>query len=543
MNKDLLIDAMGLIPDDMLQEAEKYQGDLEMAVNENEEKKKSGIVEFITGHRIPIGIAASIAIFVLACVVFASLKQRNRFDRTETMENTSTPDTATTELPDSIEYKVGESNGSLIDTGVGGKAENGYDYSVFNQEDGWIVKDSPTAQETVYVTNLMAGVEAQKVTVSSQPEEYGPVMTDFAVRLFKNGYKNGENQLISPLSVISALGMAANGAQNETLKEMEDVLGVEHETLNHYLKAFVSNKYKTWENKFTIANSIWFDEERIGKGTVQKDFLQTNADYYEADLYELKFNRDAKDRINEWVSEKTDGKIPKMLEDDISDETVMFLVNALSFDADWESPYSETAVHEEKFITENGSERNAEFMYSREYAYIEDENTTGFVKYYNGRRYAFVALLPNEGIKMSAYVSSLDGQKIENLLKNIDESPVNTKTPKFNVDYSIELKDALKTMGMKLAFDQYMADFYGIAHPTPYPLYIGRVLHKTFFRIDEKGTSAGAATMIDVRLGGILDIETKEPYTVYLDRPFVYMLIDCKSNTPFFIGTAMDIGE
>ena len=541
MNKDLLIDAMGLIPDELLQEAEEYQGDLDRAVNENEVKKRSGIIGFITGHRGPIVIAASIAIFVLACVVFASLKQRNRFDWTETMENTSTLDTATTELPDSIEYKVGESNGSAASSD-----ELGIDVDVssFAQENGWIVKDSPTAQETVYVTNLMAGVEAQKVTVSSQPEEYGPVMTDFAVRLFKNCFQYDENQLISPLSVISALGMAANGAQNETLKEMEDVLGVEHETLNHYLKAFVSNKYKTWENKFTIANSIWFDEERIGKGTVQKDFLQTNADYYEADLYELKFNRDAKDRINEWVSEKTDGKIPKMLEDNITDETVMFLVNALSFDADWESPYSETAVHEEKFITENGSERNAEFMYSREYAYIEDENTTGFVKYYNGRRYAFVALLPNEGIKMSDYVSSLDGQKIENLLKNIDESPVNTKTPKFNVDYSIELKDTLETMGMKLAFDQYKADFYGIAHPTPYPLYIGRVLHKTFFRIDEKGTSAGAATMIDVVMGGeISDIETKEPYTVYLDRPFVYMLIDCKSNTPFFIGTAMDIGE
>ena len=540
MNKDLLIDAMGLIPDDVLQEAEEYQGDLDRAVNENEVKKRSGIIGFITGHRGPIVIAAGIAIFVLACVAFVSLNQRNRYERTTTMENISTPDTAITELPDSIEYKVGESNGSAASSD-----ELGIDVDVssFAQEDGWIVKDSPTAQETVYVTNLMAGVEAQKVTVSSQPEEYGPVMTDFAVRLFKNCFQYGENQLISPLSVISALGMAANGAQNETLKEMEDVLGVEHETLNHYLKAFVSNKYKTWENKFTIANSIWFDEERIGKGTVQKDFLQTNADYYEADLYELKFNRDAKDRINEWVSDKTDGKIPKMLEDNISDDTVMFLVNALSFDADWESPYSETAVHEEKFITENGSERNAEFMYSREYAYIEDENTTGFVKYYNGRRYAFVALLPNEGIKMSDYVSSLDGQKIENLLKNIDESPVNTKTPKFNVDYSIELKDTLETMGMKLAFDKYKAEFYGIAHPTPYPLYIGRVLHKTFFRIDEKGTSAGAATMIDVREGGLLDIETKEPYTVYLDRPFVYMLIDCKSNTPFFIGTAMDIGE
>lgn len=541
MNKDLLIDAMGLIPDELLQETEEYQGDLDRAVNENEVKKRSGIIGFITGHRGPIVIAASIAIFVLACVAFVSLNQRNRYDRTTTMENISTPDTAITELPDSYEYMVDESNGSAASSDELG---TDVDVSSFAQENGWIVKDSPTAQETVYVTNLMAGVEAQKVTVSSQPEEYGPVMTDFAVRLFKNCFQYGENQLISPLSVISALGMAANGAQNETLKEMEDVLGVEHETLNHYLKAFVTNKYKTWENKFTIANSIWFDEERIGKGTVQKDFLQTNADYYEADLYELKFNRDAKDRINEWVSDKTDGKIPKMLEDNISDDTVMFLVNALSFDADWESPYSEKAVHEEKFITENGSERNAEFMYSREYAYIEDENTTGFVKYYNGRRYAFVALLPNEGIKMSDYVSSLDGQKIENLLKNIDESPVNTKTPKFNVDYSIELKDTLETMGMKLAFDQYKADFYGIAHPTPYPLYIGRVLHKTFFRTDEKGTSAGAATMIDVVFEGeISDIETKEPYTVYLDRPFVYMLIDCKSNTPFFIGTAMDIGE
>ena len=188
----------------------------------------------------------------------------------------------------------------------------------------------------ISATDLMKDVTPRNVTIPTYSYSPNASVTDFAVRLFRSSQEDGENTLISPLSVLYALALTANGAEGETLKEMESVIGIDKEMLNFYLYDYLKNLPQDDKNKLSLANSIWFtDDERF---TVNKDFLQTNADYYGADIYKAPFNSQTCKDINNWVNKKTDKMIPEIL-DKIPSEAVMYLVNALAFEAEWEEIY------------------------------------------------------------------------------------------------------------------------------------------------------------------------------------------------------------
>lgn len=362
-------------------------------------------------------------------------------------------------------------------------------------------------------------------------------IADFAVRLFQSSMSNDQNSLVSPISVLYALSMTANGAKGETLTQMEDVLGLPIDELNTYLYSYMKALPESDDYKLSIANSIWFhDDESL---TVNSDFLQTNANYYNAGIYKAAFDDTTLDDINTWVKDNTDGMIDKIL-DKISDDAIMYLVNALAFDAKWQEEYNADQVSNAVFNTESGEEQDTEMMYSDEHVYLEDDNTVGFLKYYKDNKYAFVALLPDEGTSIADYAATLTGDKIMNLLDSSQDVTVYASIPKFESDYSLDLAQALKDMGMPLAFDADYADFTGLGTSENGNIYIGRVLHKTFITVDELGTKAGAATVVEMLTEGCMIEEIK---TVYLNRPFVYMLIDCETNLPLFIGTMMDLNE
>ena len=390
----------------------------------------------------------------------------------------------------------------------------------------------------VQAKNLMEGVTPRKVSVQGDPSSQNADVTDFAVRLFRASEKSGENTLVSPLSVLCALAMTANGAQGETLEQMEAVLGMTAEELNGYLSSYVKNLPQGEKYKLSLANSIWFTEDK--HFTVNQDYLQINADYYGADLYQAPFNDQTCKDLNNWVKQNTDGMIPKIL-DRIPPEAVMYLVNALAFEAEWSEIYKEHQVRDGKFTREDGTKQNVEFMYSSEGAYLEDENAIGFIKYYKGGKYAFAAMLPNEGVSVSDYIASLDGKSLNAMLADPHHATVYASIPKFEMEYSVEMSEILKGMGMPRAFDPDNAEFEGLGTSADGNIYISRVLHKTFISVGEKGTKAGAATVIAMLNGAAA--EPQEPKQVYLDRPFVYMLIDCENNIPFFTGTMMDIGS
>lgn len=389
---------------------------------------------------------------------------------------------------------------------------------------------------TVHAEDLMEGITPNSVTALDDLSGNCADVTDFAIRLFKQTNESGKNTLISPLSVLCALAMTANGAEGETRAQMEATLGMSVEELNLYLYSYINSLPQGEKYKLSVANSIWFkDDDRF---TVNQSFLQTNADYYGAEIYKTPFDKQTLKDINNWVKNETDDMIPEIIKE-IPDEAIMYLINALAFEAEWTEIYEKDQVHDRTFTKEDGTKQDVELMYSTEGKYLEDENATGFIKYYKERKYAFVALLPNEGVTVSEYLNSLDGESLAAMLANAESRTVETAIPKFETEYKVEMNDILEAMGMPKAFDDQHAEFGEIGEWSEGPIYIGKVLHKTYIQVGEKGTKAGAVTAI--QMDGATSADPIEIKQVYLDRPFVYMLIDCETNIPFFIGTLMDV--
>ena len=382
--------------------------------------------------------------------------------------------------------------------------------------------------------DLMAGVASNAVTPADDLNAGNAAVTDFAIRLFNAANENGKSTLISPLSVLYALAMTANGAEGETKAEIEETIGMSVYEMNLYLFSYMQSLYQGKHCRLSLANSIWFTSD--DRFSVNQSFLQKNADYYGADVYKAPFDDQTLADINNWVSYRTEGLINKAL-DEIPENAIMYLINTLLFDAEWAHIYSEYSVFDGKFTTEDGRKIDVRMMSSEENKYLEDENTTGFIKYYNGGKYAFAAMLPKEGLSVAEYLESLDGATVRSLLAGAKNVDVNTVMPKFTTEYNTQMSRVLENMGIVSAFSGGKADFSGLGKSNAGNIYISRVIHKTFIEVGEKGTKAGAVTIIEAAD----ECEPMEPpKNVVLDRPFVYMIIDCENNIPIFIGTMME---
>ena len=387
-------------------------------------------------------------------------------------------------------------------------------------------------------TDLTAGItdsgaEAVYADSSEVPTEDAAAMANFGLDLLKQ-CAGEENVLLSPASILSALGMTANGARGETLAQFETAFGLPIDELNATLSACLPAE----DGPFSRANAIWFND-KAGLH-IEDDFLQTNADWYDAGIYAAPFDDSTCRDINRWVSDHTRGMIPSIL-DKVPEDAIMYLVNALAFDGEWLSPYDANSTADGTFTREDGTTQTVPFMHSDEYAYLEGEKVTGFLKNYKDGSYAFAALLPHEGVSVAEALDSLDEETLTALLNNVSGEEVITAMPKFTVDYDAGLEDVLPALGVTDAFDEDLADFSGIGTSDLGNLYIGRVLHKTHMEVDELGTKAAAATVVEVMETAALELEP--PKEVILDRPFIYMIVDRDSRLPLFLGTMMEITE
>lgn len=390
----------------------------------------------------------------------------------------------------------------------------------------------------VQAADLMKDISSTQVNGKSTDDTFNTSMANFSIELFKNSITEKENSLVSPLSVMLALAMTANGADNETLVQMEKLLGEEItlNDLNEYLYAYVKGLPNKENSKLSIANSIWFrnDNNRL---RVEDLFLQKNADYYNAYAYKSAFDAQIVQEINDWVTENTDGMIDKII-DEINDDVMLYLINAVVFDAEWQEVYNEYNIQESDFTDINGKTQKVDFMHSNESKYLDDGKATGFMKPYAGNHYSFAALLPNEDISIETYIESLTGSSFINTIKNAADTTVYASMPKFEYEYEIKMNEALKILGMSDAFDSVKANFKRMAKSKD-NIYIGEVLHKTYISVDELGTKAGAVTKVEMLAGSAAPLD---PKNVRLDRPFVYAIIDNATNLPIFIGTVMSLG-
>lgn len=400
-----------------------------------------------------------------------------------------------------------------------------------------LFRNSGKTGTVVYARDLMDGFVARKIASADgrQADDiFRKGYADFAFGLFSKTAASNDNTMISPLSVYIALAMTANGADGETLEEMEKVLGISISELNPYMLAYAASLTGDDGGSINIANSVWFRDNK--NLNVKESFLQNNADYYMSDAFCAPFNEETVKDINKWVSESTDGMVDSVI-NKINEEDMLYLINAVLFEAEWSAMYEEYSVSDGIFTNASGEEKNASLMSSTEHVYLYDDEVTGIIKNYKNSQYSFVALLPNEGISASEYAASLTGEKWFKLLDNRHhEYTVYTKLPKFEYSYSAELKDILGAMGMEKAFGP-SADFGKMADGID--LYIGNVLHKTHILVNERGTKAGAVTVIG--MCGNSMVLPEYIREVNLDRPFVYAIIDNNTELPIFLGTVMDI--
>ncbi len=370
-------------------------------------------------------------------------------------------------------------------------------------------------------------------------EKYVMSSTDFAINLFKENALsdagNGKNMIISPESIQLALSMTANGAKGDTLTQMEDVLcrGLTIDEQNEYNYSVMNKQMNDEGVELSIANSLWIKDDHNVK--VRDLFLETVKTYYNADAFLKPFNTYTTDEINTWVSDNTNGMVKDIL-DRIDEAAILYLINAVAFEGEWEEKYEDNQVKENTdFYNVGGSVSKVSMLKSNESYYMHDEKSKAFIKPYKGGNYGFMAILPNEEVSVEEYIASMTGDGYRSLFNSRDSGMiVYAGIPEFGYDYSCLLNDNLISIGMTEAFDDANADFSNMADSRD-NIYINRVLHKTHIEVDRNGTKAAAATVVEMEK--VTCEGPTESVEIILDRPFIYAIVDMKTGLPIFIGT------
>jgi serine protease inhibitor len=387
---------------------------------------------------------------------------------------------------------------------------------------------------TAVAADLMAGVEAAEWPESPAPpsETFSKNTMEYSWNLLQESANNPGNILISPASVYLALAMTLNGADGETKTAMLEALaaeGMEMQDLNQACRDWITLLEKDSEAvHMSIANSIWF---RTGF-SADKKFLQTNADFFAAGAQMLDFSKpEAVVAINSWVKTSTNGTIDKILER-IGPAAVMYLINTIYFKSNWKTQFQLHFTFDGSFAAPDGP-ADVKFMRrTGEMAYLEGLGASGVLLPYLDEQYAFFALLPASGTSPRQFIASSEGTALTDLIQNARNARVDLSMPRFEVKYEDSLVNELQNMGMSIAFASGQADFSLMSSSRAKDLYISEVKHKTFCKINEVGTEAAAATLVEISKTAVPggDVE------LVLNRPFIYGILDMTSGLPIFIG-------
>lgn len=330
-----------------------------------------------------------------------------------------------------------------------------------------------------------------------------------------------ENYMFSPLSIKMALAMAANGANGETFDEILKTLNIDDlETFNELALNLIQTYSENESVRLSIANSIWLNKDHHYEEVSFSDSYQTIIEEYYKGYSQVVDNEDAVQTINDWVNEKTNGKIPELID---NSEFLAFLANAIYFKGDWASQFDELATKEDTFTDRNNLESQIPFMNQIGYFEYFEENGLQIVKlpYKDGKTSMYIALTDDRQIDLTQKITEMSSKRVQ------------LSIPKFEVKFEIELSDVLKEMGIVTAFKEYEADLKGMFTEISENTFISSVVHKTFINVDEFGTEAAAVTGISV---GVTSMPTDEPILFKADRPFTYIIRDDVSNEILFMG-------
>ena len=340
-----------------------------------------------------------------------------------------------------------------------------------------------------------------------------------------------ENRMVSPLSVSTALSMTLNGAAGTTQSAIQKTLGLDGLTvaeINTISQDLAAALQKSDPNVvMNIANSIWIRKDFA----VLDPFITTNQTYYKAQVSKLDFNPAAVTTINQWVSDKTNGKIPIIL-NSISSNEIMFLINAIYFNGKWKYQFETSKTANEPFTCTDKKVVSVPMMkMENSFGYAVQSGYKAMKMPYGAEKFQMVFLLPDAGTTPDQLAATLNTDKwisLNTALKSKTKVPV--WIPKWKFSWEKTLNDILSSLGMGIAFDPNKADFSAIN--ASQQLYITKVIHKTFIDVSESGTEAAAVTSVGVGTTAM----PVDPPAFYLTRPFPFFITEEDTGAILFAG-------
>ena len=375
--------------------------------------------------------------------------------------------------------------------------------------------------------------ETPKINLTRKAAEIIEADHAFGFELFKEicRISEEENIMISPMSVSYALGMTYNGAAGSTLDAFNEVLhfgGLTNQEVNESYKDLMDQLLNlSAEVDFALANSIWFKEGY----PVLEEFIMTNEDFFNAAIREADFS-DPKtvDLINGWIEAQTNDKIRDML-DQIPEDVIMYLINAIYFNATWKYEFPREDTYEGDFYLENESKIAVDYMVvDGDFQYTLMDDFTAVELPYSDSSFSMIVMLPKLESSISSLTESLNVDSWNSWFEHSQRLGVRIVLPKFKYEFKDLLNDPLHTLGLGVAFSD-AADFSRIVPDRK--LCISRVIHQTFIDVQEEGTEAAAATIVEIKE---LSTPGGNYFTFRADHPFIYLIKENSTGAIVFMG-------
>ncbi|OWA36984.1 hypothetical protein B9G55_02595 [Saccharibacillus sp. O16] len=348
----------------------------------------------------------------------------------------------------------------------------------------------------------------------------------------------GANRMVSPAGLAIALSMLKGGAAGDTAKEMEETLklsGISAEQLDQgqmILRDLLLGSDSSVQMK--MANSIW---SRDGF-KLDDDYVKRMEKSYDAQIQALNFaSPKAAETMNQWASEHTAGKITEVVEAPISDQAVLFLMNAMYFKGDWTDKFEKSLTESKPFYPADGKEIQVPTMQqSGDYDYLDGDGFQAVrLPYGEKKNFGMLLALPDEDSSLEQFLAS-QLPKFTAWSQELKDSPGSVELPRFKLGDSLQLADALKTLGMPTVFDPSRADLSGLSPGVkPGDLFVSYVKQDTYIEVNEEGTEAAAVTSIAVETSAA-PLEPDPPFEMKLNRPFFFAITDKTTGLIVFMG-------
>lgn len=369
-----------------------------------------------------------------------------------------------------------------------------------------------------------------------------------AFELYRKLASSSENITFSPFSISTALAMTYAGAKEETAASFKKVLYYGdntldfHKSLGDFALLLTHKDRSKNDTTIKISNVLWLQKDF----SIVENFKTTLANAYKAKPIQLDFAKlpgPSTATINQTIAQQTNGEIPKLLKQDLRQDTRFVLTNALYFKSKWQNAFETGDSSKGAFTLSNGSKKNVLFMRQEDrFMYGEDDQKQFLLMPYQDNDFATLFVLPKEG-KLAAVENSLDETRFSAMLAQLSRQKVSLWLPKFSQRSSPNIKKLLIELGLEVAFDDERADFSGMHEKAPNEenIYISDVIHEAIVKMYEDGTTAAAATaVVMAEATAMPPSEPEKVIDFHAERPFLFSIIHQPSNSILFMGRVSD---